>query len=148
MEKAIEKTYILSGKRAEPNSPIFREEPSSFTLPPGMSEKHLAKKKSKKIEQVIDLTELEHWPREYFDVIASDLTTAEQRADMDREESMCGPIGRLKMMLGHRGIPRKWVVEYGWPRVLDKIREYAADKRIRLIEPENYDKGNVVSNLQ
>lgn len=71
-------------------------------------------------------------------MIASELTTVEQRAEEDRDEYMCGPIGRLKMMLGHRGIPRKWVVEYGWPGVLDKIREYAAVNNIKLIEPKTY----------
>jgi hypothetical protein len=142
-------------KPAEADDPIFREGPegpSSFTLPPGMTGTHLNKNKfkstsepdiaiqkaDKEVEAVIDLTELEGWPKGYFDVIASDSTTAEQRADEDRDEYMCGPMGRLKMMLGHRGIPRNWVVEYGWPRVLDKIREYAVKNNIKLIEPDAY----------
>lgn len=94
-------------------------------------------------DSVIDLSDLDGWPIGYFDVIASETTSAEQRMEADHDEYMCDPIGRLKMMLGHRGIPRKWVVQYGWPGMLVRIREYAAENNIRLIEPESYLTGKM-----
>jgi hypothetical protein len=143
MEQDIGKLLGVPNRQAPEDSPIFREGPSSFTLPPGMTGKYLKKRKSVAAEAVIDLTELEGWPSGYLDVIASGLTTAEQRMEEDRDEDMGCPIGRLKMRFGHRGLPRKWVVEYGWPGVLDIVREYARNNNIKLIEPESYLSGDI-----
>ena len=141
--------------QAEADDPIFREGPSSFTLPPGMTGKYLKKRAGvsvgpgtteqpgeKEAEPVIDLTELGGWPKGYLDSVSSDLT-CEQRKEADRDEDMGCPIGRLKMRFGHRGLPRQWVVDYGWPGVLDKVREYASDNNIKLIEPESYLSGDI-----
>jgi hypothetical protein len=51
---------------------------------------------------------------------------------------MCGPIGRINRELGRGIIPRGWLIEFGWPKVLEKIREYAAENNIKLIEPDSY----------
>lgn len=76
----------------------------------------------------IDLTyliELSQMPG--IEKLSSDLTEEQRQKCRDATWS------RMQMYLGHRNLPRRWVIQYGWPKMLDVIKEYAQKNNIKLV---------------
>lgn len=61
--------------------------------------------------------------------MSSDLTLEQRQAARRDINSVCN---RIDLWLAHRGMPRTWLAEYGWPKVLDKIKELTIAHNINL----------------
>lgn len=64
--------------------------------------------------------------------MSSDLTPEQREAARQDINSTCN---KMALWLYHRGMPRIWLAEYGWPKVLEPVKERMKKRRWKLVGP-------------